>query len=203
MINKNRILIMVILSMTLLVISGCSSTPSTTVAPPNSTATTVNPPTTVSNSTAVTAESKDKLVPNYGAQGAKSEQNLTLEKMLVYAIQDEYLAHAEYDYILNTYGNQKPFNNIKSAEEKHIESLSLLFRNYKIALPQDTAIDYIPHPESLEESLKAGVQAEIENIAMYEYFIKQQLPDDVRMVFVQLNDGSKGHLNAFERSLGK
>lgn len=203
MIKKKRILFMVILAMSLLVISGCSSTPSSTVSPLNNNATAVNPPPSASSPTSITAESKDKLVLNYGAQGAKSEQNLTLEKMLIYAIQDEYLAHAEYDFILNTYGEQKPFSNIIGAEEKHIESLTLLFSSYKIALPQDTAKEYISHPKSVVESLKAGVQAEIDNIAMYEYFLKQQLPDDVRMVFIQLRDGSKGHLNAFERSLGK
>ena len=33
---------------------------------------------------------------DYGAQGAKEVENYTLEDMLIYAIQDEYLARAEY-----------------------------------------------------------------------------------------------------------
>ena len=38
--------------------------------------------------------------------------------MLTYAIQDEYLAHAEYDYILKNFGDQRPASNIIKAEEK-------------------------------------------------------------------------------------
>lgn len=191
--RKNSRTVTFILVMLLLVISGCSE----------KTSTPANPSAPTPNSIQSSAESKNILSENFGAQGAKNEENLTLENMLIYAIEDEYLAHAEYDYILTTYGDQKPFNNIIGAEEKHITSLTFLFNKYKITLPQDTAKEYIPHPESNEEGLKAGVQAEIDNIAMYESFLKQQLPDDVKSVFIQLRDGSKGHLNAFERSLEK
>jgi len=203
MIRKNTLPIMFILVIFLLMISGCSDKTSTPVNPANNTVSSANPLPNTSNSTTGSTELKTKLDESFGAQGAKSEQNLTLEKMLIYAIEDEYLAHAEYDYILTTYGDQKPFNNIIGAEEKHINSLTLLFNKYNITLPQDIAKEYIPHPKSMEEGLKAGVQAEIDNIAMYESFLKQQLPDDVKLVFIQLRDGSKGHLNAFERSLEK
>ena len=36
----------------------------------------------------------------YGAKGVDSADGLTLEKMLNYAIQDEYLARAEYELIM-------------------------------------------------------------------------------------------------------
>jgi hypothetical protein len=35
--------------------------------------------------------------------------NLTLEKMLRYAVEDEYLARVEYTAIMDTYGTIRPF----------------------------------------------------------------------------------------------
>jgi hypothetical protein len=49
--------------------------------------------------------------------------------------------------------------------------------------------------------LKAGVQAEIDNIAMYDSFLQQTLPEDVKLVFVELRDASKNHLASFQRQL--
>lgn len=140
---------------------------------------------------------------NIGAKAAKKDRDLTIDKMLTYAIQDEYLAYGEYEYILSTFGNQKPFSNIIKAEEKHIEMLKVLFEKYKIQLPFDDSKNHLIIPNSIEESLKAGVQAEIENIAMYEDFLIQQLPDDVKSVFNELMNASKSHLDAFEKNLSK
>ena len=40
---------------------------------------------------------------------------------------------------------------------------------------------------------------EIENIAMYERFLQQELPKDVRQVFESLKNASENHLRAFRR----
>src|SRR6056297_1714817 len=69
---------------------------------------------------------------NYGALGAKQDEDYTLEEMLIYAIQDEYLARAEYELIMNEFGEQRPFSNIIRAEEYHIELLKPLFQFLKI-----------------------------------------------------------------------
>lgn len=154
-------------------------------------------------STPSTEDSVKKETVNFGSKGAKEDQALTLEKMLTYAIQDEYLAHAEYDYILKNFGDQRPFSNIIKAEEKHIELLKPLFEKYNVSLPDNTANNYLVHPKSIEEALKTGVQSEIDNIAMYESFLKEKLPEDIKSVFVELRDASKNHLSAFENSLKK
>ena len=45
-------------------------------------------------------------------------------------------------------------------------------------------------PRILKETFKVGVQAEIDNIAMYEKFFKdEKLPVDVREIFIRLRDG--------------
>ena len=136
---------------------------------------------------------------DFGARGAFAEDDLTLENMLEYAIQDEYLARQEYESIMEEYGEVRPFSNIIKAEENHIIWLKELYEKYDIEIPEDTAIDHVVVPESLDIAYEVGVQAEIDNIAMYEKFLEQDLPDDVKAVFIELRDASKNHLAAFEK----
>lgn len=137
---------------------------------------------------------------DYGASGAKDKKTYTIEQMLTYAIQDEYLARQEYQVIMEKYGEQRPFSNIIKAEEYHITLLKPLFETYNIDIPTDTSTKYTILPESLEEAFKAGVKAEIENIEMYESFLSQdKLPSDLKAVFENLKSASEKHLKAFEQ----
>ena len=75
---------------------------------------------------------------DFGAKGAEGKTTLSVEQMLTYAIQDEYLA-----------------------------------------------------------------QAEIDSIAMYESFLKTDLPEDVRDLFERLQQASENHLRAFRNNLNR
>lgn len=136
-----------------------------------------------------------------GAEAAKADTDLTLADMLTYAIQDEYLAKAKYSLVVEKFGQQRPFINIISAEVTHINALTPLFTKYNVALPEDNSKNYIKTPTSIKESLENGVKGEIENIAMYERFLKQDIPSDVKTVFTRLRNASQNHLQAFQRSL--
>ncbi|MCK5129725.1 MAG: DUF2202 domain-containing protein, partial [Clostridiales bacterium] len=136
---------------------------------------------------------------DFGAKSALEKENFSIEEMLRYAIEDEYFARQEYESILEKFGEQKPFSNIIKAEERHIELLKDIYTKYEYTIPEDTAIDHVVLPEDIKEALEIGVQAEIDNIAMYEKFLEQVLPDDIRDVFIELRDGSKKHLNAFKK----
>ena len=127
------------------------------------------------------------------------ESTYTIEAMLTMAIQDEYLARQEYESILDEYGDIRPFTNIIQAEVNHIELLEPLFTTYKITIPEDDAIDHVVLPETLEETYAIGVQAEVNNIAMYERFLEEDLPEDVQDVFQRLMSASYKHLEAFAR----
>lgn len=140
-------------------------------------------------------------VENYGATGALEDQNTTLEEMLTYAIQDEYTALAEYNLIMNTYGNIRPFSSIARAETTHISLLEPLFKTYGIEIPVNESSQIVELPESLTEAYKAGVDAEVLNIAMYESFLKEDLPSDVAAVFQSLKNASENHLRAFNNQL--
>ena len=135
----------------------------------------------------------------FGSESAMETEDMTLENMLNYAIEDEYLARAEYELIMEEYDIERPFSNIKRAEERHIEILKPLFEEYGFEIPEDVASEYVIIPDSLEEIFEIGIQAEIDNIAMYEKFLETDLPEDVERVFIYLRDGSINHLEAFER----
>lgn len=136
-----------------------------------------------------------------GAVGASADTKYSLEEMLVYAIEDEYLAQAEYDVIMDTYGTKKPFSNIIKAEATHISLLEPLFEEYDVKVPVKDWESLVAVPESLDAAYEIGVEAEEKNIAMYESFLKENLPDKVREVFEDLMNASKKHLAAFQRQV--
>ncbi len=142
-------------------------------------------------------------VENYGATGALEKENYTLEEMLTYAIQDEYTALAEYELIMDAYGNIRPFSNIARAESTHISLLEPLFETYGIEIPENQSSQVVVLPVSLTETYQAGVDAEILNISMYESFLKEDLPADVQAVFESLKNASENHLKAFNNQVDK
>ena len=140
---------------------------------------------------------------DFGAKGAEGKTTLSVEQMLTYAIQDEYLARGEYALIIGEYGSIRPFTNIVVAEERHIEWVTELFDVFSYSVPKDTARMYVVLPKDLKSSFETGVQAEIDNIAMYESFLKTDLPEDVRDLFERLQQASENHLRAFRNNLNR
>ena len=138
-----------------------------------------------------------------GAAGASVDTEYSLEEMLVYAIEDEYLAQAEYDVIMDTYGVQKPFSNIIKAEATHISLLEPLFEEYGVTIPEKDWESLVVVPETVDAAYAIGVDAEEKNIAMYERFLKENLPDNVKEVFEELMNASEKHLTAFQRQVDK
>ena len=138
---------------------------------------------------------------DYGAAGALKNTSPTLLEMLTFAIQDEHLARAEYELIMDEYGIARPFNNIMKAEDRHIEWMAELFESHGFTVPGNTAQDHVMLPGSLKAAYETGVRAEIDNIAMYDSFLERLLPDDVRDVFEQLKAASENHLQAFRNNL--
>ena len=149
----------------------------------------------------LTEADKSLSLSGYGSAGALDDTSLTLADMLTYAIQDEYLAYAEYDRILSDFGSVRPFTNIVRAESTHIEALLPLFAAYGITAPADEGADRAVSVTALTDAFQAGVTAEVNNIAMYETFLDQNLPDNVRTVFESLMRASENHLRAFQNQL--
>ncbi len=137
----------------------------------------------------------------YGAAGAMADTNLSILDMLTYAVQDEYLARGEYLTIIDHFGNRTPYSNIVRSEETHLAYLNEVYESYGIDFPADTSMDHRVIPSDLLEAAETGVQAEIDNIAMYEKFLEYDLPDNVEDVFTALMRGSQSHLMAFQKQV--
>jgi hypothetical protein len=91
--------------------------------------------------------------------------------------------------------------NIIKAEASHIDALEVLFAAYGLPVPEDNGAEFVVIPSTLDAAFQAGVDAEIKNIAIYEEFLKQDLPQDVEDTFTNLMNASENHLAAFERQI--
>jgi len=66
----------------------------------------------------------------YGSAVAFADTNLTLDKMLLYAIQNGYLALSQYESVITAFGDRKPFVKIIKEELQHIDALKVLFATF-------------------------------------------------------------------------
>jgi len=140
---------------------------------------------------------------DFGSAGALNQQSYTLEEMLRYGLEDEHMALAEYEAIMETWNVTRPYSNIIRSEETHIDYLENLYTSLNIQIPDIDTRGMEVLPSSLTEAAEIGVEAEIANIAMYEQFLQQDLPEDVEEVFTLLKNASENHLRAFENQLNR
>lgn len=145
----------------------------------------------------------------YGSAGAAAAaSSWSLEQMLRYAIEDEHFARAEYVAVMKKFGEARPFSSIKQSEDQHVEWLVELYAARKLAVPADDAASRVPIPATLLEAYKTGEKAEIDNIAMYDAFLRSPVlaePEnaDVRSVFERLGAASENHLKAFRNQIAR
>lgn len=138
-----------------------------------------------------------------GAKGALDDKELSKDEMLTYALQDEYLAKNEYLATIEKFGNVRPFSNIVKSEEQHIAMLLPLFLKYGVrTVNEEEMKEQVKVASSLKETAKICVEAEVDNIAMYQKFLEEKdLPEDIRIAFQNLKAASENHLAAFKRQL--
>lgn len=144
----------------------------------------------------------------WGAQAAAADKDKSIVEMLRYAIEDEYLAHAEYLSIMRRHGEIRPFSNIAASEVSHISWLQDAFKAAGLPVPEDRGAEHVIPAETLKAAFQAGVAAEIDNIGMYDSFLASTLmakPENaaLKSLFVRLRDASKNHLAAFRNGLSK
>lgn len=138
---------------------------------------------------------------DFGSAAVKERVGYSLEDMLLYALEDEHAALAEYEALMEKFDLNRPYSNIARSEMTHISYLEDLYENYEIRIPEINADEHLVLPSSAVEAAEIGVQAEINNIHMYNIFLEQKLPEDVAEVFTLLKNASENHLKAFERQL--
>jgi len=126
------------------------------------------------------------------------------------ALDDEYKAQSLYTVILEKHGDVRPFSNIINAERHHSDMLIDLLKRYELAVPSNPYENgrkpKLLAPATLLEACQIGVQAEIENIALYDDKLLPAVKDysDITDVMVRLRDASADrHLPAFQRCVSR
>jgi len=117
------------------------------------------------------------------------------------AIQDEYRAEAIYTRVLIDFGaGTQPFATVVDAEARHVESLARIYQDRGLTVPASTwNVDNAPTFDSVLEACRASAGTERANIALYDRYLKLDLPLDARNVFTNNRDASLlNHLPAFE-----
>lgn len=131
-----------------------------------------------------------------------TKNNLTKREVadLLDAIDDEYKARATYHQVIADFGDLRPFVNIVQAEQRHIDALVVLFERYGVPVPEDPWPSRVPRYGSLAEACRAGVEAEVENAALYDRVLEGTRRPDVLTVYRNLQRASQeNHLPAFRR----
>jgi len=124
------------------------------------------------------------------------------------ALEDEYKAWSFYEQVIEDFGSVRPFTSIQRAEENHIAALVTLFERYGLEIPinewtvvQDDgdAMSSGSGPESVAEACELGVEAEINNAALYDGLFTMVDNADIVQVFTALQAASETkHLPALE-----
>ena len=135
---------------------------------------------------------------------ATSAPTDSVEEALRQAILDEYQAEATYRAVIADIGDVRPFSNIVTAERRHSQELAALFEQRGLAVPDNPwaspSSEPVPRFGSRADACAASVQAELDNIKLYDQLLEHDLPQDVSAVFRRLQDASRSrHLPAFER----
>ena len=117
------------------------------------------------------------------------------------ALQDEYRAEAIYRGVLDDFGAIRPFANVVWAENLHSASIQRLYAARSLtAPPSEWSVDNVPRFMSVAEACAGAVQAERENITMYDAMLAATLAEDVRQVLANNRAASLyNHLPAFQR----
>lgn len=119
---------------------------------------------------------------------------------LLMALDDEYKAWSVYDQVIADFGEVRPFTQIQRAEENHIAALVTLFDRYELDVPANEWPGHVPTFDSLAAACDAGVQAEIDNAALYDELFSMVDNPDIIQVLTSLQQASQTkHLPAFER----
>jgi hypothetical protein len=135
-----------------------------------------------------------------GVLGTPSELTESEVEALLMALDDEYKAWSVYDQVIDDFGPVWPFASIQKAEENHIAALVRLFDRYGLDVPQNPWPGSVPTYETVAEACATGVEAEIDNAALYDQLFSMVDNPDIVRVFTNLQQASlTKHLPAFEQ----
>jgi hypothetical protein len=135
-----------------------------------------------------------------GVEPEVPEAEGDLLTMLEVTLQDEYHAEAVYLRVMADHGEVLPFRNIVKAEQYHARAVLELYAVRGLTAPANAwSADNVATFPSRQAACAGGYDAEIKNIDLYDVYLAQNLPDDVRTVFTNNRAASvERHLPAFD-----
>lgn len=121
------------------------------------------------------------------------------------ALDDEYRAEAIYAAVIEAFGPVRPFVNIIEAERRHAGRVKADMDRLGITYDRDNPyLGKIAAPSSLLAACEQGVEAEIENIALYDRLLPTIEDATVLATLTALQRASREqHLPAFERCVAR
>lgn len=127
---------------------------------------------------------------------------LTQEEAIALALEDEFKAFETYKAIALRFQAEIPFGRIVESEVRHIEALIRAANRLGVVVPENRWAGVVVPPATLQEAYALGVQAEIENIALYDQLLPFVQDPEVRDIFYRLQAASyNNHLPAFQAHL--
>jgi hypothetical protein len=132
--------------------------------------------------------------------------------------EEEKLARDVYIYLSDIWG-QRIFSNISGSEQTHMDQVALLLEAYELEDPVRNESEHgvftndvlaglyreltTRGEESLVEALAVGKAIEVLDIDDLEKLMSETDEQAILMVYENLLNGSRNHLNAFERQLDR
>lgn len=128
--------------------------------------------------------------------------NINLEAVLLEALDDERRAEAIYGAVIEKFGKVRPFVNIIEAERRHSAAIERQMTRLGFAIPANQWQGKCMAPATLAEACRMAIEAEVENIALYDRLLPAIADASVRQVLQNLQNASRdNHLPAFRRCL--
>ncbi len=134
---------------------------------------------------------------------------------LVLMLEEEKLAKEVYEHLYTAWG-LKVFSNISRAEQKHMDTMQSLVDKYELQIPSSFETKGVFENENLQalynqliakgessliDALEVGVNVEEIDIADLERVLAAGVPEDLKIAYERLLNGSYKHLNAFNNQL--
>lgn len=121
------------------------------------------------------------------------------------ALEDEYRAEATYAAVIAAFGEVRPFINIIEAERRHAAQARAQMDRLGISYdPANPFLGTLTAPASVLAACEQGVEAEIENIALYDKLLPTIVDPEVRATLTRLQAASRDkHLPAFQRCVDR
>lgn len=122
-------------------------------------------------------------------------------KALQAALEDERHTEAFYQAVMDRHGAVRPFVHVIEAERRHQSALLAHFERLGIPVPANPWVSQkIAVPSTLDECYRKAAQAEVENVALYDHWLKVIQDPSLRETFERLRWASQErHLPAFRR----